>query len=95
MELEMTSMVLIWTILFVFLFYEPDARMTNQFEEFRHELDQCSWYLLPIEIQRMYAILLSDAQRPVYLFSFGHIKCDRETLKKVLTKLKISLEISV
>lgn len=52
--------VLIWTVALIFVLCEPGAIMTSQFEEFCDELSQCDWYFLPIEMQRMYVIILSD-----------------------------------
>lgn len=69
----------------IFLLCEPGARMSTKFEMFSEELEQCDWHLLPIEIQRMYIIFLSDSQQPVMMSSYGGIMCERETSKKVLS----------
>lgn len=61
---------------------EPGERVTNQFEQFGVNLDQCKWNKLPIEMQRIYLIFLSDAQQPKYIRSYGGIVCTRETFKQ-------------
>lgn len=62
---------------------EPGARMTQQYELYGEEIGQCDWYLLSIEMQRMYMVFVSDTQNSMKIFSYGNITCDRETPKKV------------
>lgn len=76
--------MLSWTTIYIFLLCEPGERITIGFEDFSDELSGCDWYLLPIEMQRMYAIFLSDTQNPVKMESFANILCERETSKTVL-----------
>lgn len=75
--------VLFWTIIFIFILCEPGARMTYQFVAFGEELSRCDWYLLSIELQRMYMIFLSETQNPMKMLCYGNITCDRDTTKKV------------
>lgn len=63
---------------------EPGQRVTNQFECFGAEFGRCKWNKLPIEIQRVYLIFLTDTQQPKILQSFGGMhKCTRDTFKQV------------
>lgn len=55
----------------------------KQFEIFGKEFDRCDWYALPIELQRIYLISLSDTQQPETIQSFGGIVCSRDSYKKV------------
>lgn len=71
----------------LYLICEPGARTTTEFEMFEEELRKCEWYLLPIEMQRMYTILLSDTQNPIQMCSYGGIVCNRDTLKRVLISI--------
>lgn len=71
-------------IAWVFLVCEPGARVTTQFELFEREMGELDWYLLSIEMRRMYMVFLSDTQQPKQLSSYGNIICERETPKKVL-----------
>lgn len=74
---------LIWITIFTVLICEPGAKMTNQFVAFSNELSICDWYSLPIEVQRMYVISLSDTQNPIKMSSYANITCERDTSKKV------------
>lgn len=75
--------LLTWMIIFVLLLCEPGTRMTNEFQAFGDELSQCEWYLLSIEMQRMYLIFSMDTQNPIKMMSYANIACERETSKKV------------
>lgn len=77
--------ILNWMILLIFIPCELGARMINQVDVFSDELGQCDWYLLTIELQRMYAIFLSDTQNPMEILSYADITCERDTSKKVST----------
>lgn len=69
--------------MFLFLMCEPGSKMTNEYEMFGDEIDQCNWYLLPTHMQQMYLIFLSDTQNDVEICSYGNITCNRETSKRV------------
>lgn len=83
---EMASLfVIIFVITFyIFILSEPGTKITNQFLGFCDEFDRCDWYLLPISIQRMYLVFLSDTQHPIMMHSYANITCERETSKKVI-----------
>lgn len=72
-----------WMVTFVFILCEPGARMINQFNLLSGELHRCEWFLLPIDMQRMYMIFLSDTQNPTKMRSYANIACERETSKQV------------
>lgn len=69
---------------YIFIFCEPSQWYINQFEGFEEEVTRCDWYSLPIDLQRIYMIFLTDAQNPIFLSSFGDIECNRDTSKRVL-----------
>lgn len=75
--------LLMWMAIFIFLFCESGARMTNQFEKFNGEITRCNWYLLSIETRRMYMVFLSNAQNPMRMRSYANITCQRETAEMV------------
>lgn len=83
--LETVSLCVLLNLItsYVFLLCEPGTQMTARFEAFSGEVGQCVWYLLPIELQRMYMTFLSNAQNPVKMCSYGGITCERDTSKKV------------
>lgn len=83
-EIVAISILTSWLISFVLIVCELGARMTSEFEIYVAEVEQCSWYMLPIELQRMYMVFLSDTQNPVQIVtSYGNITCERETSKRV------------
>lgn len=46
-------------------------------------IGKLSWYLLPVEIQRLLLFTIMNVQRPVVIKCFGNILCGREQFKKV------------
>lgn len=78
---------LIWNCAFTVCAGLTGTRVTIQFELFSNEFRQCDWYLLPIEMRRMYMIFLLDTQNPIRLLSYANITCERETSKKVFISL--------
>lgn len=82
-EILCTIMVMYWGCGIVFIACEFGERMTNDFERFDEELERCGWHLLPIELQRMYLIFLSNTQQPKTVHCYGGLVCSRETYKKV------------
>lgn len=68
---------------YLFLLSEPGQRMTNQFERFGDEISKCDWYCLPVGLQKVYLIFLSDTQNSIEMTSYGNIICARDTAKKV------------
>lgn len=88
MELSFTFVLIFWTFGLIFLICEPGKRVTDQFELFGKELERCDWHLLPIDMQRMFVIFLSNIQQSVHIRSYGDIKCSRELFKEVLSEFK-------
>lgn len=82
-QIVLLVFVLFWTIVFFIILCEPGARLTAQFEMLSIEVSRYDWYLLPIGMQGMYIIFLSDTQNPMQILCYGNITCDRDTTKKV------------
>lgn len=82
-ETAIVAFGLVWLFGFILLVCEPGERMTNRFEIFSEELSRSDWYLLPIEMQRIYLVFLSNTQNAINVSSYGGITCERETSKKV------------
>lgn len=79
--------MLFWTIIFIFILCEPGAKLTYQFDTLSGELIRYDWYLLTIEMQRMYMFFLLDTQHPMKMLCYGNITCERDTTKKVFSLL--------
>ena len=83
------SMLLCWVFFYDSIICESGERVTDQFDQFGQEVERCEWNKLPIEMQRMYLIFLSDTQQPVNIRSYGGIICSRDTFKMVRIDLQI------
>ena len=57
--------------------------MTNEFAAFNGVLWQCDWYLLPMEMQKLFVIVMADAQQSVFIRGYGKSLFIRDLLKKV------------
>lgn len=78
-------MSLEFTFTTIFAFCEFGERVTHQFNLFNEKFCHCDWYLLPIEIQRMYLIVLVGVQDPVMIRGFANTLCSRDAFKKVIS----------
>lgn len=59
-------------------------RMTDQFNDFNVELDQCNWYTFPTRLQKMYGIFVHNAQQEMGLRGYGNLLCSLDTMKRVI-----------
>lgn len=83
MELVLPAISMSWSFVMIFCSCEIGERVTEQFDVFDITVKQCQWYLMPIELQRMFVIVLSSSQQPVYLHGYGDIQCTRASFKQV------------
>ena len=81
------------TFMYMFMLCEPGERVTNAFEKFNEELEQCNWHLLPPNLRRLYLIFVMDTQQPINIQCYGGILCTRETYKSVITSQLIFTSI--
>lgn len=77
------SIIGFWVFFVAFVLCEIGERVTIQFELFGEEVERCDWHVLPIEMQRMYLIFLSDTQQPKHITCYGAVHFTRETFKEV------------
>lgn len=68
----------------IFIVCELGERMSNMFKSFNETLYQSNWYEFPIEIRRMFALVLMDAQQTVMIEGFANTLCARKSFKKVI-----------
>lgn len=57
--------------------------ITTQFDLFNAELGERKWYLFPYEIQRLFIIVIANAQHSTYIQGYGQLLIIRETVKRV------------
>lgn len=68
----------------VFFSCELGQRFSNSFDLISDiMIGKLSWYLLPVESQRLLLFTIMNVQRPVVIKCFGNILCGREQFKKV------------
>lgn len=68
----------------VFLVCEIGERVTIEFDAFNESLILSDWYTYPIEMRRIFALVLSNAQKPVIVRGFGNTFCVREYFRLVI-----------
>lgn len=82
-KIYLPAYLIVLTVGFLFILCEPGHYCTIKFETLQDELGWCDWYALPIKLQKIYLIFLSNTQNNVKITGFGGITCERDTLKKV------------
>lgn len=85
-DLITTICLVFWSIVFIYLYCECGEGVTDQFNQFNDELDQCNWYicyLFPIKLQRMLIVVIIDAQYPAVIRGYANTTCTRDSFKKV------------
>lgn len=72
---------------------EPGEHVTQEFSAFDNQLElECCWYILPIELKRLYLIFLLDTQQSINIQCYGRILCTRDTLRKVIISVEMFSE---
>lgn len=77
------TVLILWAMGLNLTVCERGEKVAHQFEQFSMVFCCCEWDNLPIELQRMYLILLSDTQQPKNIQTYAGILCTRETFKQV------------
>lgn len=67
----------------IFSFCELGEQIMSQFNKIDEEICNFDWHLLPLDIQKIYPIIMIGTQAPVMLIGMGNIECTREAFKKV------------
>lgn len=72
-----------WSFAICAFFCEFGEMVTSQFDAYDIEIYRCGWYLLPIEMQKLFLIFKSNTQQPKIIRGYGNILCTREIFKEV------------
>lgn len=83
-EIMVLSIAVSWTFTFILMVCEPGEHVTQEFNAFDQQVEQCYFYLLPYGLKRLYLIFLLDTQQPINIQCYGRILCTRDTLKQVI-----------
>lgn len=74
---------MIWSFAICGFFCEFGEMVTTQFNLYDADIYCCGWYLLPIEMQKMYLIFKGQVQHQIIIRGYGNILCTREIFKEV------------
>lgn len=75
--------MLVWSFVQIFFFCELGERITSRFSNLGHEMCQCDWYTLPIDIQKVFPLIIAGMDTPIKLIGMGSIQCSRVAFKYV------------
>lgn len=87
-EIMVLSMAVSWTFTFIFMVCEPGEHVTQDFNAFDKEVEQCYFYMLQNPMKRLYLIFLLDTQQSINIQCYGRILCTRNTLKQVIVSVE-------
>lgn len=73
----------IGSLTMVFIACELGQRLSNSFTNVENDLNQVDWYLLPVDQQRIWQMLITYAQEPIAVKFFGSVSCSRLQFRKV------------
>lgn len=59
--------------------------MTKEFHAFYEALLESNWYIYPMEMRQIFALVLANAQKPVIVQGFGSTFCMREYFRLVIS----------
>lgn len=75
--------LVLWAMTALFTSCDFGQKLIDQFELFEMKMYRCKWYLLPIKMQRIFAIAMMNVQQSTAVQSFGYIELSRETSRMV------------
>lgn len=67
--------------LFLYCYFGKMA--TTNYEQIAHCMYECNWIELPVEMQKYFVLMITDAQRPIYYQGFKIAILNLETMTKV------------
>lgn len=93
--LIVTTIKVIYAFAVIFVGCELGQRINIAFAECADKVVLFDWYLFPVKFQRMLPLIINFTQQPIDIKCFGSLACDRDTLKKVRTKMENSCHSSI
>lgn len=77
------ALMLQMSIGLTFFACELGQRITNAFDNVDEALNELDWYLFPIGVKKMLAMIMGNTQEIVALKCFGSMVCGRDVFKNV------------
>lgn len=71
-----------WSNAIIYLICEYGQMLTNYFDQLSNAFWECDWIAFPKDIQRIFLIIIHNAQQEVIIEIFDKASCSRETFKK-------------
>lgn len=72
-----------WALNLSYVVCEIGQRFSNAFTDLYDTICQLELYLYPTEVQQMFILIISYAQKPVDIAFFGSSACNRRQFRKV------------
>lgn len=83
-DIFMPMCLIIWSSEILIFICEIGQNVSNQCNELSDDIWKCDWYSLPHEFQRMFIIMIMNAQAPISIRGLGNIVCARVSYKRVV-----------
>lgn len=64
---------------------------TDSYQNYADLLYETHWYKLPLNLQKLYILMIANAQKPIYYHGFGIIQLKLNIFIKVMIQNSISL----
>ena len=77
------TMALLGSLFPFYLFCHFGGNITQQFEEIGDAAYQLEWYRLPLDLQKDIGIVITLAQKPIYMRGYGNTRSTYSVFKKV------------
>ena len=78
--------LMFWAFASMFFYCDFGERVCGGFEAVHNTIEECNWYQLPIEIQKMLLTVMM-ADQSVVLKGFANVFATRESFKLVISFL--------
>lgn len=75
--------LIFWSFVQIFAICEFGQRITGRFYEIKNEIFNWDWYTFPMDVQKIFPIIVIGTETPVELCGFGNIVCTRSSFKNV------------
>lgn len=60
------------------------GEVSTQFDLMFYSMNEISWSEFPLEAQKLLLMMITIAQKPIYIEGYMNTQCTREMLKKVV-----------
>lgn len=82
-ELSRSSLTLSSAFTLIFAFCYFGEKVTSAFDELHESINQCHWYLFPLEMKKYLTTILMISGKPVHMRAFASFNCTLHTFKLV------------